>query len=233
MTYICKDGSRLAVLVSVTPLHDIDHAIIGYLLIGINNTARKISEAHRNMAPEQLIVRQLKEATALQDAIFNSETFSSIATDAHGIIQIFNVGAETMLGYSAAEVVNILSPADLSDKKELQVRADALSLEFGATIHLGFEALVYKSARVMEDIYELTYICKNGSRLAALASVTALRDENHAIIGFLLIATDNTARKLAERSAGITSAAFDSAQGMFITDDRGFFSHLINSLLAL
>ena len=226
MSYICKDGSHLAVMVSVTPLHDIDHAVIGYLLIGINNTARKISEARRTIASEELIVRQLKEASALQDAIFNSTNFSSIATDAYGVIQIFNVGAETMLGYCAAEVVNIMSPADLSDKEELQVRANALSLEFSINIHLGFEALVYKSALVIEDIYELTYICKDGSRLAALVSVTALRDENHAIIGYLLIGTDHTARKLAERSAGITSAAFDSAQGMFITDDKGFFSHI-------
>ena len=226
MTYICKDGSHLAVMVSVTPLHAIDNAVIGYLLIGINNTARKISEAQRNITSEELIVRQLKEASALQDAIFNSTNFSSIATDAHGVIQIFNVGAETMLGYCAAEVVNIMTPADLSDKEELQARANALSLEFGVTIRLGFEALAYKSALVIEDIYDLTYIRKNGSRLAALVSVTALRDENHAIIGYLLIGTDNTARKLAERSAGITSAAFDSAQGMFITDDKGFFSHI-------
>jgi len=220
MSYICKDGSHLAVMVSVTPLHDIDHAVIGYLLIGINNTARKISEAQRTIA------KQLKEATALQDAIFNSSNFSSIATDAHGVIQIFNVGAEAMLGYSAAEVVNIMSPAELSDKEELQARANALSLEFRTTIHPGFDALAYKSARVIEDIYELTYICKDGSRLAAQVSVTALRDENQAIIGYLLIATDNTARKLAERNAGITSAAFDSAQGMFITDSQGYFSHV-------
>jgi PAS domain S-box-containing protein len=220
MSYICKDGSNLAVMVSVTPLHDIDHAVIGYLLIGINNTARKISEAQRTIA------KQLKEASALQDAIFNSSNFSSIATDAYGVIQIFNVGAETMLGYSAAEVVNVMTPAELSDKEELQARANALSLEFGTTIQPGFDALAYKSAQVIEDIYELTYICKDGSRLAAQVSVTALRDENQAIIGYLLIATDNRARKLAERNAGITSAAFDSAQGMFITDNKGFFSHI-------
>ena len=44
-----------------------------------------------------------REAGALQTAIFNSVNFSSIATDAQGVIQIFNVGAERMLGYRAAD----------------------------------------------------------------------------------------------------------------------------------
>src|ERR1035441_495800 len=47
---------------------------------------------------------------ALQSAIFNSANFSSIATDAKGVIQIFNVGAERMLGYTAAEVMNKITP---------------------------------------------------------------------------------------------------------------------------
>ncbi|MDZ4113274.1 MAG: PAS domain-containing protein, partial [Brevundimonas sp.] len=51
---------------------------------------------------------------ALQSAIFNSANFSSIATDAKGVIQIFNVGAERMLGYAASEVMNTITPADIS-----------------------------------------------------------------------------------------------------------------------
>ena len=57
----------------------------------------------------------LLKAGALQRAIFNSANFSSIATDAKGVIQIFNVGAEQMLGYTAAEVMNRVTPADISD----------------------------------------------------------------------------------------------------------------------
>ena len=68
----------------------------------------------------------LLKAGALQRAIFNSANFSSIATDARGVIQIFNVGAERMLGYAAAEVMNQLTPADLSDHPELIARAAAL-----------------------------------------------------------------------------------------------------------
>jgi PAS domain S-box-containing protein len=135
---------------------------------------------------------------ALQNAILNSANFSSIATDEDGVIQIFNVGAERMLGYAAADVINKVTPADISDPQEVVARAKQLSRELETTILPGFEALVFKASRGIEDIYELTYIRKDGSRLPAVVSVTALRDELEGIIGYLLIGTDNTARKLVE-----------------------------------
>jgi PAS domain S-box-containing protein len=186
LTYIRKDGSRFPAVVSVTALRDAQNAIIGYLLIGTDNTARKQAE------------EALLKAGALQRAIFNSANFSSIATDAKGVIQIFNVGAERMLGYTAAEVMNKITPADISDSQELIARAKELSIELGTAITPGFEALVFKASRGIEDIYELTYIRKDGSRFPAVVSVTALRDAHDAIIGYLLIGTDNTARKLVE-----------------------------------
>jgi PAS domain-containing protein len=69
----------------------------------------------------------LLKAGALQRAIFNSANFSSIATDANGVIQIFNVGAERMLGYAAADVMNKITPAEISDPQELIARAEALN----------------------------------------------------------------------------------------------------------
>ncbi|OGU14081.1 MAG: hybrid sensor histidine kinase/response regulator [Geobacteraceae bacterium GWC2_53_11] len=186
LTYIRKDGSRFPAVVSVTALRDEQDTIIGYLLIGTDNTARKQAE------------EALLQAGALQNAIFNSANFSSIATDAKGVIQIFNVGAERMLGYTAAEVMNTITPADISDPQEVIARAEELSLELGTLITPGFEALVFKASRGIEDIYELTYIRKDGSRFPAVVSVTALRDDQDAIIGYLLIGTDNTARKQIE-----------------------------------
>ncbi|MDB5218990.1 MAG: sensor protein, partial [Myxococcaceae bacterium] len=103
-----------------------------------------------------------------------------------------------MLGYAAADVVNIMSAADLHDEEELATRAAALSLEYGVAIATGFEVLSFKAARGIEDNYEVTKVRKDGSRLAAIVSVTALRDSQEAIIGFLLIGTDNTARKEVE-----------------------------------
>ena len=140
----------------------------------------------------------LLKAGTLQNAIFNSANFSSIATDAKGVIQIFNVGAERMLGYAAGDVLNKITPADISDPQEVIARAKALSVELATPITPGFEALVFKASRGIEDIYELTYIRKDGSRFPAVVSVTALRDAQNAIIGYLLIGTDNTARKQVE-----------------------------------
>jgi PAS domain S-box-containing protein len=138
------------------------------------------------------------KAGALQNAILNSANFSSIATDARGVIQVFNVGAERMLGYAAADVLNKITPADISDPQEVIARAKALSAELATTIAPGFEALVFKASRGIEDIYELTYIRKDGSRFPAVVSVTALRDVQEVIIGYLLIGTDNTARREVE-----------------------------------
>src|SRR5450631_3736083 len=153
-------------------------------------TGEVISEVRREAA--------LLKTGALQDAILNSANFSSIATDEKGVIQLFNVGAERMLGYTALEVVDKITPADFSDAQELVARAQALSLELATPIEPGFEALVFKASRGIEDIYELTYIRKDGSRFPAGVSVTALRDAQDGIIGYLLIGTDNTARKQAE-----------------------------------
>jgi PAS domain S-box-containing protein len=178
LTYIRKDGSRFPAVVSVTALRDAEDGIIGYLLIGTDNTARKQAE------------EALLKAGALQKAIFNSANFSSIATDEKGVIQIFNVGAERMLGYAAHDVVGTVTPADISDPQEVITRATTLSQELETNISPGFEALVFKASRGIEDIYELTYIRKDGSRFPAVVSVTALRDAEDEIIGYLLIGTD-------------------------------------------
>ena len=147
---------------------------------------------------ELLHHENLLKTGALQNAVLNSANFSSIATDEKGVIQLFNVGAERMLGYTPDDVLNKITPAEISDPQEVIARAAALSLELGTTIAPGFEALVFKASRGIEDIYELTYIRKDGSRFPAVVSVTALRDDQGGIIGYLLIGTDNTARKQVE-----------------------------------
>src|SRR5688572_27437112 len=162
--------------------------------------AMAIAEARRKMA--------LLKTGALQNAILNSANFSSIATDDRGVIQLFNVGAQRMLGYSASEVIDRITPADISDPQEVIARAAALSLELGTTITPGFEALAFKASRGIEDIYELTYIRKDGSRFPAIVSVTALRDDELLVIGYLLIGTDNSARKHIEEKLRWTEESF-------------------------
>ena len=182
---------------------------------------------------------------ALQNAIFNSANFSSIATDAQGVIQIFNVGAERMLGYMAGDVVDKSTPADISDAQELIVRATALSQELSTPITPGFDALVFKASRGIEDIYELTYIRKDGSRFPAIVSVTALRDEQDEVIGYLLIGTDNTARKQVEAEQALLDQRLRDQQfytrsliesnidALMTTDPRGIISDVNQQMQTL
>jgi PAS domain S-box-containing protein len=187
----------------------------------------------------------LLKTGALQNAIFNSANFSSIATDEEGVIQLFNVGAERMLGYTAAEVVDRITPADISDPQEVIARARALSLELGTPIMPGFEALVFKASRGIEDIYELTYIRKDGSRFPAVVSVTALRDDSGSIIGYLLIGTDNTARKQVEAEQQVLDQRLRDQQfytrsliesnidALMTTDPRGIITDVNQQMEAL
>ncbi len=194
----------------------------------------------RKRAEEALV-----EAGALQNAIFNSANFSSIATDERGVIQIFNVGAERMLGYAAADVMDRITPADISDPQEVVARAKALSAELGTPITPGFEALVFKASRGIEDIYELTYIRKDGSRFPAMVSVTALRDAAGRIIGYLLIGTDNTARQQVEAERLLLDQAVRDQQfytrsliesnidALITTDPRGIITDVNKQMEAL
>jgi PAS domain S-box-containing protein len=170
----------------------------------------------------------LLKAGALQMAILNSANFSIIATDEKGIIQLFNVGAEHMLGYTAAEVINRITPADISDPQEMVSRAKALSSELNTLITPGFEALVFKASRGIEDIYELTIVRQDGSRFPAVVSITALRNEESSIIGYLLIGTDNTARKQVDAEQGKLDQRLRDQQ--FYT--RSFIESSIDAIMA-
>jgi PAS domain S-box-containing protein len=195
--------------------------------------------------PASGVRREKIKTGALQDAIFNSANFSSIATDEKGVIQIFNVGAERMLGYAALDVVNQITPADISDPQELVARAATLSLELDTPILPGFEALVFKASRGIEDIYELTYIRKDGSRFPAIVSVTALRDARDNIIGYLLIGTDNTARKQVEAAQAVLDQRLRDQQfytrsliesnidALMMTDPQGIISDVNQQMIAL
>ncbi|MEP7305830.1 MAG: PAS domain S-box protein [Acidobacteriota bacterium] len=210
-----KDGSLVPVSLSVSPIRSGNGTIVG-----ISKIAREFPVTRR--------LEALLTTGALPRAIFNSATLSSIATDADGVIQIFNVGAERMLGYAAAEVMNRITPADISDPQEVIARAKALSVELATPIAPGFEALVFKASRGIEDIYELTYIRKDGSRWPAVVSVAALRDARDVIIGYLLISMDNTARKEAGEQLRLQSAALDAAANAIVITDRSGLIQWVN-----
>lgn len=191
-----KDGSHFALEIATSEMRLRGERFFTALLRDVST--RKAAEEDR------------RKAGALQRAIFNSEISSSIVTDIHGVIQIFSVGAQRMLGYSVSEVVNVVTAADLSDPQELLERAIELSLESGTDITPGFEALVFKACLGIEDIFELTYIRKDGHQAPALVSVTALRDDKNTIIGYLLIGSDNSVRKLIEADRSLLDKTLKS-----------------------
>ena len=189
------------------------------------HTADGIAEVRRQDA--------LLKTGALQNAILTSANFSIIATDEKGIIQLFNVGAERMLGYTAAEVVNKINPSDIHDPAGSAGRApQALSLELGTPITPGFEALAFKASRGIEDIYELTYICKDGSRFPAIVSITALRDDYGEIIGYLLIGTDNSVRKQVELGTRTKAMAVAEKANLAKSDFLSSMSHELRTPLS-
>ena len=215
--FVCKDGSRFPVVVSVTALRDGRDAIIGYLL-----TSTDIGVRHRS-------ADTLRTAGTLRDAVFNSAAFAMMATDEKGVIQIFNQGAQRLLGYSALDVVNRLTPADLSSRDVLAQRAADLTAELGIAIEPGFDAMVYKARRGIEDIFELDYRCQDGRILPAVVSVTALRADHDDVIGYLLISANNTLRREIEIERSRVAQSLSDLQ--FYT--RSLLESSIDALVAI
>ncbi|MCX8521023.1 MAG: ATP-binding protein [Rhodoferax sp.] len=166
------------------------------------------------------------KAGALQTAILTSANFALIATDERGVIQIFNVGAQRMLGYAENEVINNLQSSAMFDTHDVKRRATELSTELGVLIAPGIEALSYKASRGIEDVAEMSYLCKDGSRLPAIVSTTALHDESGSLIGYLLIGTDNSARKQVETALSAALHAAETAS----TAKTDFLSRMSHEL---
>ena len=158
-------------------------------------------ELRRNNKATNLLVSVLKsskKAALLQQAILDSVNLAVIATDLQGVIQSFNSGAEAILGYTASEIIG-KSPEIFHDVNEIIKSSHQLSDELNQPIEAGFEVFTAKAklGEVFEK--EWTYICKNGDRIPVLLSITAIRNEQKEITGFLGVAKDITAQKEAER----------------------------------
>ena len=182
----------------------------------------------------------IKVREALSDAIVNSAHLWQMATDQRGVIQIFNVGAEAMSGFAAADVVDRITPADICDPQELAKRAAALSTELDTPITPGFEALVFNAKRGIEDRYELTYVRKDGSRFPATVSVTAIRDAQDDIIGYQLTGTDRTARQQGKAGSAhgrhpedvsASASTVTMPASILIVDDEGANRRLLQAQL--
>jgi diguanylate cyclase (GGDEF)-like protein/PAS domain S-box-containing protein len=161
----------------------------------------------------------LRQSEQFKQAMLDSANASIISTDAQGLIRSFSGGAERMLGYRAAELVGLATPAVIHDPAEVAERALALSRELGREIAPGFEVFVAKARLGGADENEWTYIRRDGSRLTVSLSVTALFDGQGEISGFLGVARDITEEKAVVQRLRLAERVFEGAgEAILVTD---------------
>lgn len=142
--------------------------------------------------------RAQKEIDAVNlytENILNAATLVSIiSTDLNGVITRFNRGAELMLGYKAEELEGKNTPEVIHLEQEVVERSRELSALYSEDIR-GFETFV-KVARIKgSEEREWTYVKKDGERITVNLSVTAIKDKDNDLIGFLGVAKDVTKEK--------------------------------------
>jgi diguanylate cyclase (GGDEF)-like protein/PAS domain S-box-containing protein len=193
------------------PLHDDNGRIIGAIETLQDITERKTAEI------------ALRESQTLMASVLSSASYSIIATDPQGLITVFNRGAETLLGYAADEMIGKQTPELFHDPAEVAAYAELQARETSGTVAPGFQVLVARTSATGEpDEREWTYIRKDGTRLPVLLSITAIRDPQGGIAGYLGIATSIEERMRAEANLRVAAIAFESQEGMMITDAAGF-----------
>lgn len=153
----------------------------------------------QEVTEEKLAALKLQDINALREAIFDAASISIISCDEQGIIKTFNQGAEKLLGYSASEAIDILSPLQFHISDEIAARAKALSQEFGTTVAAGFDVYTLKAHEGDEDEHEWTFVRKDGSHVPVILSVTALRGSDGEITGYLGLARDISEIKRIDR----------------------------------
>ncbi|MFN9837091.1 MAG: PAS domain S-box protein [Pseudanabaena sp.] len=210
-----KSGKRIYISLRLSVVKD-EQGNITHLIGCANDISdRKRAEQELQQLNQELETKvlertqELAQVNSLQLAILESANYAIISTDLDGIIQTCNHSVERMLGYSASELIGI-TPDILHDRQEIIDKAASLSAELEQDIPAGFEVFIAKSRRGIVSEQEWTYIRKDGSRFPILLSVTALKNDNQQIIGFLGIAKDITQRKQAEEALRASERRFVS-----------------------
>lgn len=141
----------------------------------------------------------LQQSEALQRAILAHAGPAVIATTPSGVISLFNRAAEELLGYRADEVVGQVTPWIFHDSEEIAARRAVLEQERGAHLGHAFEVFMRGTREHAAEPYEWTYLRKDGTRVPVLLTVSAVRNNASAVVGYLGVAFDLTQRKAQER----------------------------------
>ncbi|MEB3190605.1 MAG: PAS domain S-box protein [Snowella sp.] len=244
-TVICKDGTEKITATSIVVLRDFTKKAIAFVGLNRDITQQKQAEEKLRQTNQQLqnlnqeletrIVERTEELwqiNNLQEAILNSTDYSIISTDSQGIIQTFNAGAEKMLGYTAPEVIGKATPVLFADPQEIARQAAILSVELGREISPGFEVLTIRAEQGLIKEVELTNIRKDGSRFPVSLTISALKNTQQAVIGFLGISKDITERRQTEQERqqllqelSAFKLALDQSAIVAITNTKGVITY--------
>jgi len=185
----------------------------------------------RDVTSQKQAEKQLQEITELHRAIQENAGYAIISTTTDGVFTSFNPAAERMLGYSAAELIGLETPALIHEPSEVVARAQDFSRELGITIDPGFSVFVAKTQQNLPNEHEWTYIRKDGSQLPVILTVTALRDDKGQINGFLGIAVDITEHKQAEEKFRLMVEA--TPNGLVMINKAGIITLANNQMVKL
>lgn len=191
-----KNGSLVDVSISLSPIKNSKGEIVGISnavrdITKLKETENKIKELNNSLEQEiKERTTEIEKIYALQKAILENAGSAIIATDTQGTITLFNPAAEKLLGYKAEELIDKQSPQIFHLESEVTAQAKKFSQELGVAVEPGFETFIVKTQHNLPNTHEWTYVRKDNSQVIVQLTVTALRDQNNMIIGYLGIATD-------------------------------------------
>ncbi|ARU57931.1 response regulator receiver and PAS/PAC sensor-containing signal transduction histidine kinase/phosphotransferase [Oleiphilus messinensis] len=201
-----REQVSAAVVLSINPIFDSSSTLVG-LAITIRDISQQLSAERQvrelNCSLEQQVearTHELRQVSTLQAAILNSAGMAIIATDSQGTITLFNPTAEKMLGYEAAELLHKKTPALFHLEAEVAARAQEFSRELGVPLSPGFEVFVIKTKMDRENTHEWSYVRKDGSVFQVNLTVTALKDQQRRVVGYLGVALDISSQVLDRRN---------------------------------
>ena len=211
-----KDGTEFPVEISLGNYHNNrDQFVIAFIsnisdrkkaeaeILQLNNdleltVQKRTKDLNKTLVQLELSNDMLEEAISFQKAILDNAGAMIIATNEKGIIRFFNPEASVNTGYAESEVINKQSPIIFHDQNEIARKRRELFKEFGLVIKDDIDVMVEKSKRDIHDEEQYTYIRKNGSTFPVLLTITAIRNNEGEITGYMGVAIDISARKKAE-----------------------------------
>lgn len=153
-----------------------------------------LREAEQRTVAERTAALEKSNKLAILEG---TSSIAIIATDADGLVTMYNHGAERLLGYGAEDVIGRRSVVDFHDAAELQAilsGQSAVPSESDDTT----QALLRLAEQEHISTRDWTYITSTGERRTVRLTASRLRYEDNTTNGYLFVATDVTAQRAQE-----------------------------------